>query len=130
MLNDSIPTVYNNLAEPALQLVAACPSLRICPELSDPVWVAIGIQRALHESATGRAFLQTHGADLEVCPENSHYFHTLKSPRRLRMLQEVNQLLAPSLKACLPDELAVFPQWDNFDLYAGYGDRQIMGRGD
>jgi hypothetical protein len=121
MLNDSLSTVYNILSEPALQLVAACPSLRVCPKLSDPVWVAIGIQRALHESATGRAFLQTHGADLEVCPENSHYFHTLSSPRRLQMLQEVNQLMAPSLKAYLPDELAVFPQLDNFDLYAGDG---------
>jgi hypothetical protein len=121
MLNDSLSTVYNNFFEPALQLVAACPSFRVCPELSDPAWVAIGIQRALHESATGRAFLQTHGAELDFCPDFSHYFHTLKSPRRLQMLQEVNQLFARRLKASLTDDLAVFPQLDNFDIYAGDG---------
>jgi hypothetical protein len=37
------------------------------------------------------------------------------------MLQEVNQLFARRLKASLPDELAVFPQLDNFDIYAGDG---------
>jgi len=121
MLNDSLSTVYNNFSEPALQLVAACPSFRVCPELSDPAWVAIGIQRALHESATGRAFLQTHGADLDFCPDPSHYFHTLNSPRRLQMLQEVNQLFARRLKESLTDDLAVFPQLDNFDIYAGDG---------
>jgi ribosomal protein L13 len=121
MLNDFLSTVYNNFSEPALQLVAACLSFRVCPKLSDPAWVSIGIQRALHESATGRAFLQTHGADLDSCPDYSHYFHTLKSPRRLQLLQEVNQLFARRLKASLPDELAGFPQLDNFDLYAGDG---------
>ena len=60
MLNDSLSTVYNTFSQPALQLVAACPSLRVCPGLPDPVWVAIGIQRALPESATGSAFLPTH----------------------------------------------------------------------
>jgi len=81
----------------------------------------MGLQRALHESATGRAFLQTHGPDLDFCPDFSHYFHTLKSARRLQLLQEVNQLFARCLKEGLPDELAVFPQLDNFDLYAGDG---------
>ena len=121
MLNDSIPTVYNTFSAPALQLVTACPSFRVCPELSDPAWVSMGLQRALHESATGRAFLQTHGPDLDFCPDFSHYFHTLKSARRLQLLQEVNQLFARCLKEGLPDELAVFPQLDNFDLYAGDG---------
>jgi len=121
MLNDSIPTVYNHFSAPALQLVAACPSFRVCPELSDPAWVSMGLQRALHESATGRAFLQTHGPDLDFCPDLSHYFHTLKSSRRLQLLQEVNQLFARSLKEGLPDELAMFPQLDHFDLYAGDG---------
>ncbi|MEI7728076.1 MAG: transposase [Verrucomicrobiota bacterium] len=121
MLNDSLSTVYNNFAKPALQCVADCPAFRVCPELSDSAWVSLGLQRAIHESATGRAFLQTHGADLESCPDLSHYFHTLKSARRLRLLQEVNQRFAGDLKAGLPDELAGFPQLDNFDVYAGDG---------
>ena len=121
MLSDSVATVYNHYAAPALQLVAACPAFRVCPELSDPAWVALGLQRALYESSTGRGFLQTHGADLAFCPDYSHYFHTLKSARRLQLLQEVNGRLVQSLQADLPDELAAFPQLDNFDLYAGDG---------
>jgi hypothetical protein len=121
MLNDSLSTVYNIFSQPALQFVADCPAFRVCPGLSDPAWISLGIQRATHESATGRAFLQTHGANGDACPDLSHYFHTLKSARRLRLLQEVNQRFADHLKGYLPDELAVFPQLDNFDVYAGDG---------
>ena len=71
--------------------------------------------------ATSRAFLQTHGAQLDYCPNNSHYFHTLKSQRRLQLLSEVNLSLVCSLKKFLPDELAVFPELADFDIYAGDG---------
>lgn len=121
MLNATLPTVYDDFSFPALQLIATRPSRRDCPELSDLDWISMGIQRTLHETPTGRAFLQTHGARLDYCPDFSHYFHTLKSSRRLQLLQEVNQGLTPSLKEALPDELAVFPQLEDFDLYAGDG---------
>ena len=121
MINASTSIVYNMLCDPALKLVAACPSLRKCPELSDSAWVAMGIQRALHESSTGRAFLQTHGFDLDYCPDLSHYFHTLKSGRRLQLLKDLNGLFADTLKHSLPDDLAGFPQLENFDIYAGDG---------
>ena len=121
MLNDSTSTVYNDFINPALRLVASCPSFRICPKLTDTAWVSIGIQRALHESATGRAFLQTHGFDLDYCPDFSHYFHALTSERRLHLLHDINGLLIGTLDDYLPDELAVFPQLENFDIYAGDG---------
>jgi hypothetical protein len=121
MLNATLPTVYDDFSLPALQLIATRPSRRDCPELSDLDWISMGIQRTLHETPTGRAFLQTHGARLDYCPDFSHYFPTLKSSRRLQLLQEVNQGLTPSLKEALPDELAVFAQLEDFDLYAGDG---------
>ncbi len=121
MLSDSKSTVYNVFSKPAIDVVATCSKFRSCPELSDPDWIAMGIQRAVFESKTGRDFLQTHGVNLDFCPELSHYFHTLKSPRRLKLIQEVNQRVAHSLKEYLPDELASFPQLDNFDIYAGDG---------
>ena len=121
MLNDSTSTVYKDFIDPVLRLVDSCPSFRICPKLSDTAWVSMGIQRALHEAATGRAFLQTHGFDLDYCPDFSHYFHTLTSERRLHLLHDINGLLVGSLDDCLPDELAAFPQLENFDIYAGDG---------
>ena len=121
MLSNSAPTVYNQFAQPALQLIPTARFYRHCPELSDQTWISLGILRALHESATGRAFLQTHGPGLDYCPDLSHYFNTLKSSRRLSLLHEVNELAVGSLKAALPDELAGFAPLDNFDIYAGDG---------
>lgn len=121
MILASTPTVYNELCQPAISLVLECASYRSCPELSDSAWVSLGIARVLHECPTGRAFLQTHGTQLDYCPDYSHYFHTLKSQRRLQLLNEVNRSLLPSLKKFLPDELAVFPQLADFDIYAGDG---------
>ena len=119
MLTASLSTVYDEFASPALQLIPTCLSQRVCPELTDTAWVSLGLQRALHESPTGRGFLQTHGGAMG--PELTHYFHALKSSRRLQLLQELNELVARVLKETLPDELAVFPQLDNFDVYAGDG---------
>jgi len=121
MLSSLLPTVYNELLQPAISRVLECASHRSCPELSDSDWISMGILRTLHECATGRAFLQTHGPQLDYCPEYSHYFHTLKSPRRLELLSQVNRCLLPSLKERLPDELAVFPELADFDIYAGDG---------
>lgn len=65
----------------------------------------MGIQRALHKLAAGIAFLQTQGFDWTGCPGFSHYFQALKSPQRLRLLQDLNGRLARHLTAGLPDEL-------------------------
>jgi hypothetical protein len=119
MLNAVLPTVYEDFANPALSLIPTCSAQRVCPELSDTAWVSLGLQRALHESPTGRGFLQTHGG--EEAPELTHYFHSLRSPRRLRLLRELNQRVARRVWELLPDELEVFPQLANFDLYAGDG---------
>lgn len=121
MINASKSTVYNRLLEPALELIARCPSARACPEFSDHSWVSLGVQRVLHEARSGRGFLQTHGAFQTYCPDVSHYFQTLKSARRLALVGEVNQRLRPTLRELLPDELAVFPQLAPFDVYAGDG---------
>ena len=75
----------------------------------------------MHESPTGRGFLQTRGAAGQEAPELTHYFHALKSQRRLQLLEELNELVARVFRKTLPDELAGFPQLDNFDVYAGDG---------
>jgi hypothetical protein len=121
MLNAALSTVYDEFAAPALPLISACPAPRVCPELTDTAWVSLGLQRALHESPTGRGFLQTQEAAGQETPELTHYFHALKSSRRLQLLQELNERVVRDLQEILPDELAVFPQLDNFDIHAGDG---------
>ena len=121
MLNDTVSTVYDEFSDLALRLISTCPSHRVCPELTDTAWVSLGLARALHESPTGRGFLQTRGAAGQEAPELTHYFHALKSQRRLQLLEELNELVARVFRKTLPDELAGFPQLDNFDIYAGDG---------
>ena len=59
---------------------------RVCPELSDAQWLELGVRRALEERATGRGFLQHLVASGVDAPECSHFFETLKSPRRLKLV--------------------------------------------
>ena len=121
MLNASPSTTYDELLLPARLLLPSCPSRRSCPGLSDEDWVALGVQRVLEVCSSGRAFLQTHGVHWEHCPETSHYFHTLKSQRRLDLVQELNERLQAHLSEFLPDELEGYPQLAHFDIYAGDG---------
>jgi hypothetical protein len=86
--------------------------------LSDQAWLRLGIARTLHAPRSGRGFLQTFAPHLEVCPDTSHFFETLKSPRRAALVADVAERLArsvPELEPGLPDELA------GYDAYAGDG---------
>jgi hypothetical protein len=43
------------------------------------------------------------------CPENSHFFESLKSQRRLTLCAEANARLCAHARRVLPDALAAFP---------------------
>jgi hypothetical protein len=103
---------------PLAGLTEASVHARSCPELPDAAWLHLGIARTLHAPRSGRGFLQTFAPHLPCCPQNSHFFETLKSPRRSALVAEVSAAVAkrvPALEAALPEALA------NFDLYAGDG---------
>ena len=53
---------------PAEELLSGCENLRNCPELPDQAWIHFGIERALLELPSGRAFLQEHAFDQPHCP--------------------------------------------------------------
>jgi hypothetical protein len=94
---------------------------RDCPELSDQSWLQLGVRRALEDQPSGRAFLQhllTSGLD---APDTGHFFETLKSPRRLRLIADVSRALARQLPPPDPALWESLPELDGFDLYAGDG---------
>lgn len=114
-------SVASALFSPALELLPQCQATRPCPALPDPAWIHLGLNRVLHEVPSGRALLQEHGHQLEVCPPRSNYFESLKSSRRLRLLTELNQRLARQLVDSRPDVLAQYEDLAGFDLYAADG---------
>lgn len=117
-----ISPVAERLLGPALELLPQCVQLRQCPELSDAQWIYLGVGRCLMAQSTGRGFLQCLASlSPDQCPELSHFFSTLKSERRLKLLGEVNDRLCEQGHQRLPDALAVFPCLQDFDLHAGDG---------
>jgi hypothetical protein len=107
---------------PAFDLLGGCLNLRHCPELSDSDWLRIGVQRCLSPQSSGRGFLQTLASLAPaLCPDNSHFFESLKSQRRLDLCAELNARLCTHARQVLPDALAAFPCLEDFDIHAGDG---------
>jgi Transposase DDE domain len=116
------PCVQSKLLKPALDLVSSCVKQRVCPEISDADWLRIGVARCLTPLPSGRAFLQDLGSTApEHCPENSNFFESLKSKRRLGFCRELNAKLRSTGNRLLPDRLAALSCLDAFDIYAADG---------
>ena len=107
---------------PALDLLPDCLHQRHCPELSDADWLRVGVRRCLAPQTSGRGFLQTLASLAPaLCPDNSHFFESLKSQRRLDLCAELNARLCAFARQVLPDALAAFPSLAGFDIHAGDG---------
>ena len=94
---------------------------RSCPETSDADWLLPGVSRALDDKPGGRAFIQEHRVLLRDVPDKSRFFEALASPRRLRLCQEVNEMMGQAMNRSMPDPFAAFPALAAFVLYAGDG---------
>ena len=94
---------------------------RVCPELSDAQWLELGVRRALEERATGRGFLQHLVASGVDAPECSHFFETLKSPRRLKLVGEVSHALGRAMPVCDPALWQTLPELEGYVVLAGDG---------
>jgi hypothetical protein len=91
---------------PALDLLPLCTLQRLCPELSDSDWLRLGVLRCLQPHASGRGFLQTLASLAPaLCPQNSHFFESLKSQRRLDLCAELNARLCAHTGRVLPDPI-------------------------
>jgi hypothetical protein len=114
----SLPAVQQSLFAPLDGVALRCDAYRHCPALPDETWLTLGITRALHALPSGRAFLQQLGSSVPYCPERSHFFETLKSPRRLALCQQANSQLSQQLTG---DPFAHLACLSQFDLYAADG---------
>lgn len=116
--NDCVPSRF---FAPAHDQLPLCTHTRQCPSLSDAAWIELGVSRVIEGSVSGRAFLQNIISQGNQAPGHTHFFETLKSPRRLRLCEELNERIASSNTHRIPDALAVFEALDDFAIRAGDG---------
>ena len=98
---------------------------RSCPELNDVDFIRLGILRCISSVESGRHFLQTAEEVYdEQCPLST-YFKSLKSPRRVSMLEAVEQqshdLYSETLSSHGIDYLKSFPELNNYTVLAADG---------
>jgi hypothetical protein len=96
-------------------------SRRNCPALPDELWLEAGIRRCLGLFQSGRDFLQdlVDRHDTEI--RRTTFFESIKSRRRLALLNEVLAQSQAQMRRALPDPFAAFKCLKDFDLYAGDG---------
>lgn len=114
-------TVNETFFQPLNQLVARSVHTLPCPEVSDELYVLLGVQRVIEGSESGRAFLQEHGPRHAQPPAPANYFGALHSPRRGAVLQDVNHGVLAQADAILPDRLADIPELARYDVFAADG---------
>jgi len=98
---------------------------RNCPELDDVNFIRLGLLRCISVVDSGRHFLQTtEEVHDELCP-HSTYFKSLKSSRRVSMVEAVEKqsykLHSESLAAVGVDYLKQFPELNEYTVEAADG---------
>jgi len=121
--NTTMETVYSKLFNPITSLLKGCKNIRNCPSLPDREWIETGVARVLSNESSGRSFLQRRfDAGLGLITR-SHFFESLKSARRLRLCQEINEALRDQRKRYHQrlDPFKAYRALDTYDIYAGDG---------
>ncbi|WP_221900274.1 hypothetical protein [Bathymodiolus platifrons methanotrophic gill symbiont] len=98
---------------------------RACPGLNDIGFIRLGMLRCISLVDSGRHFLQaTEEVHEEQCPLST-YFKSLKSPRRVRMLEAVEQqsydIYSETLSSHGIDYLKSFPELNDYTVLAADG---------
>ena len=115
----------NLFLEPAVKLLEQAKHARSCPELSDKLWLEMGVSRVLADVRSGRDFLQEWAMahDHEDTVSVSLFFETLKSSRRGKLIEELNELLTQSMTTH-PDltmDWSMLPELKKIEVFAGDG---------
>lgn len=98
---------------------------RNCPELSDIMFIRLGLLRCIAQVNSGRHFLQ-YNEDIheDICP-HSTYYKSLKSKRRMEMLKAVEKqsYRINSILMAMQgiDYLSEFPELDEYTVESADG---------
>lgn len=94
---------------------------RNCPALDDSLWLEAGVRRCLGIFQSGRDFLQQLAEQHDTRVLISTFFESLKSKRRLLLVDEILGQVRSRMRRELPDPFACHQCLDDFDIHAGDG---------
>jgi len=117
-------SVRSRFFAPLKLALASASSRRHCAEFPDEEFLRSGVGRVINNVQSGRDWVQKLQmsvlSKLSVC----NFFESLKSPRRLKLIEEVAAHLCQQLdRDCdaATDPLAVYPELESFAVYASDG---------
>lgn len=116
-------TVMEQLMSPVNTVFSQCLNRRECKELPDMQWLEMGVSRAITDNLSGRAFLQDWmmNHDENTAVGVSHFFETLKSARRLKLIEEVNVGVAQHMPSHPDGAFDSLDDLSKVEVYAGDG---------
>lgn len=94
---------------------------RNCPALDDSLWLEAGVRRCLGIFQSGRDFLQQLADQHDTRVLISTFFESLKSKRRLLLVDGILGQVRGHMRRGLPDPFACHKCLDDFDIHAGDG---------
>jgi hypothetical protein len=113
--------IHAEFFKPLFEALGQARSRRDCPALDDALWLEIGVRRCIDIVQSGRDFLQRLADRHDTRILISTFFASLKSARRLALLDEVGAIVRARMRQAIPDPFARYSCLDGFDLYAGDG---------
>ncbi len=130
--DNSLP---ETLSQPMMDMLIHSRYQRFCPELPDAMWLNALLRRTMTQTPSGRALLQKIADCGEGVVTRSNFFESLKSDRRLHLVQDISRGVEQLVQAD-DDPFHSVVSLDNFDIYAGDGhyvehachDERIEGR--
>jgi len=87
----------------------------------------MGVNRSINDERSGRSFLQDWAMSDESSIGVGHFFETLKSSRRLQLIEEVNTTLAGSMPSHPDSLIDTLEELGGIDIYAGDGHYHAAG---
>ena len=123
MLDSQEPIVSEVFFAPLLKALNQATRVRDCPFYQDETHLKGGVDRALSDHRTGRAWLQSFRFLFKIDLAVDCFFKALRSKRRTEMVEEVNEALVDegSTLGCRVDPFESVEELDGFAVYASDG---------
>jgi hypothetical protein len=119
------PTVRREFFEPLRLALTVATQTRQTPGFTDWIHLQCGVGRCVEQVESGRDWVQRFSELMHRPTSADEFFAALKSPRRLRLLEEVGAHVRAACDHAPPDDpFAEHTELDGFGLYAADGHYQ------